>query len=75
MTEAGATKSVAQDDPLVFRDSAPDGEWNRDIEIRATAKGLLLDDYTLIPWDWVNSAYTTLFRRTEVPPQSPRSLS
>lgn len=32
----------------------PDGEFNRQVEVEATEDGLRIDDYIVIPWDWIH---------------------
>ena len=34
----------------------PDGDYNREIEIEATAEGLRIDDYIVISWKWIRQA-------------------
>ena len=34
----------------------PDGDYNREVEIEATADGLRIDDYIVIPWEWIRLA-------------------
>lgn len=38
---------------LIFKGSIPDGEYNREIEIKATPDGLVIDEFTLVPWECV----------------------
>ncbi len=38
----------------------PDGDYNRGVEIKATEDGIRIDDYIVIPWEWIDSARTLL---------------
>lgn len=51
-----STKQLGDRADLVFTGSIPDGEYNRDVEIRATADGLEIDEYLIVPWKWVLEA-------------------
>jgi len=31
----------------------PEDEYNRDVEIEARESGVWIDDYIVIPWDWI----------------------
>lgn len=41
---------------LIFAGSIPDGERSRDVEIKATDSGLLIDEFIVVPWDWIHRA-------------------
>lgn len=41
---------------LVFNGVIPEGEYNREVEIRGTKEGLEVDDYLVIPWEWIDEA-------------------
>jgi len=38
----------------------PEDEYNRDVEIEARESGVWIDDYIVIPWDWILRARDAL---------------
>jgi hypothetical protein len=38
----------------------PDAGYNRDVEIEATTDGIVIDNYTTIPWHWIIGASARL---------------
>jgi hypothetical protein len=46
---------------LRFVKSLPDGDYNLDIEIEAREDGLLIEEFILVPWQWIQSAFLTLY--------------
>lgn len=47
---------------LIFSGSIPDGERSRDVEIKATDSGLLIDEFIVVPWDWILDALVQKMR-------------
>lgn len=44
------------DDRLRMVFQIPQGDRNFDMEIEATDRGITIDEYDLIPWDWILEA-------------------
>jgi hypothetical protein len=38
----------------------PEGDYNREIVIKATDDGLVIDDYIVISWEWIQHASAQL---------------
>ncbi len=47
---------AASSDSLKLIRQIPEGEYNRDVEIVATEDGLRIDDYIVIPWEWIRGS-------------------
>ena len=47
---------------LEFVTEVPDGEYNREVEIKATPRGIEIDGFILIQWDWILKASSQLVR-------------
>ena len=45
--------------------SIPEGEFNREIEVDARPDGIVVDEYAVIPWEWLLRA---LARQSEAAP-------
>jgi aromatic ring hydroxylase len=41
---------------LIFKGVIPEGEYNTPMEAEAKEDGLMIDEYVLIPWEWIDAA-------------------
>lgn len=44
-------------DATVLTLTYPVGEYNAEMEIRAVKDGLMIDDYNVIPWEWIQAVH------------------
>jgi hypothetical protein len=59
----------SQADATVLMLTHPVGEYNAEMEIKAVEDGLMIDEYNVIPWDWILAA------RQKVHPAPEKSIS
>lgn len=50
--------TIAAHDEAAHRTEVPCGEYTREITAKPEREGLRIDDYALIPWEWIREAYT-----------------
>ena len=45
---------------LTFAGVIPDGDYNREVQAVATGEGIEIDNYVVIPWEWIFAARARL---------------
>ena len=46
-------KTLKKADEAVLAFTYPMGEYNAEMEIKAVEDGLMIDEYNVMPWDWI----------------------